>query len=109
MSNASVSGLSNVKKMLHSVNAKVTGNTKAEQLRVATAIAKKARELVPVDTGDLRNSIHVQNDKLGSIVIAGTDHAAAVEYGTIKQEAQPYMRPAAASVKPSEQNVKRGV
>lgn len=109
MSNATVSGLANVKKMLNSVNARVASNTKAEQERVANAIAEKARALVPVDTGELRDSIHVQNDTLGSIVIAGTDHGASVEYGTARQAAQPYMRPAVKSVKPSERNIKRGV
>jgi HK97 gp10 family phage protein len=59
---------------------------------VAEGYAKKA---CPVDTGRLRNSItHAVEDKA---VYIGTnvEYAPHVEYGTIKQKAQPFLRPAA--------------
>lgn len=57
-----------------------------------------AKGLVPVDTGALRNSIHVEKDEeLGYAAVAGADdtfYASFVEYGTVKMSARPYMTPA---------------
>ena len=56
---------------------------------------KYAKEIVPVDTGRLRNSI--THDVDGKEVYIGTnvEYAPPVEYGTIKQKAQPFLVPAA--------------
>jgi HK97 gp10 family phage protein len=56
---------------------------------------KYAKEITPVDTGRLRNSITHEVD--GKEVYIGTnvEYAPHVEYGTIKQKAQPFLRPAA--------------
>ena len=56
---------------------------------------KYAKEIVPVDTGRLRNSITHEVDGKEVFVGSATEYAASVEYGTIKQKAQPYLRPAA--------------
>jgi HK97 gp10 family phage protein len=58
---------------------------------------------VPVDTGTLRDSIHqeIVSDLVGQLV-ADTDYAGYVEFGTSKMGAQPYMQPAADEV---EQNI----
>ena len=45
---------------------------------VSEEIAEAARAVAPVDTGEDRDSIHVEEGK----VVADTDHAAAVEFGT---------------------------
>lgn len=63
-----------------------------------TAIGKSAvshaRERVPVDTGALRDSIEatVEDDTL--TVGSDKSYAAAVENGTYKMKAQPYLKPA---------------
>jgi HK97 gp10 family phage protein len=67
--------------------------------RGANLIADVARQLSPVDTGALRDSIRVEggDDALSRKVIAGgdgVDYAAFVEYGTSVSPAQPYMTPA---------------
>lgn len=56
---------------------------------------KYAKEITPVDTGRLRNSITHEVD--GKEVYIGTnvEYAPPVEYGTVKQKAQPFLRPAA--------------
>lgn len=55
-----------------------------------------AQEFVPVDTGALRNSIHVEkNGENESSVIAASEYAAKQEYGTSKMRPHPYMLPAA--------------
>jgi HK97 gp10 family phage protein len=58
---------------------------------------RRARELVPVDTGRLRRSI--SSDVEGKELVVGTvsadtEYAAYVEYGTSRMHAQPYLRPA---------------
>lgn len=82
------------------------------------AVAAEAQAIVPVDTGELRDSIHVDSVELvGStvqgVVSADSGHAAYVEFGTGQRgaasegagagpyspswpgmPAQPYMRPA---------------
>lgn len=53
-----------------------------------------ARERVPVDTGALRDSIEAMVE--GDTLTVGSDkeYAAAVETGTYKMKAQPYLKPA---------------
>ena len=58
--------------------------------RIAEKIAGRAKEIVVVDSGELRDSIEATADS----VKATADHASAVELGTAKRAAQPFMRPA---------------
>lgn len=57
---------------------------------------------VPVDTGRLKNSIILNPQSPGNkkyTVATGTHYASHVEFGTIYQDAQPYLRPAFFQVK----------
>lgn len=90
-------------------------------LMIGVAIASQAKLLAPVDFGQLRNSLSASNkaetkllnnmqgeqaealetDGLkGDEVYVGSnsDHTVYQEYGTIKQPAQPFLRPAMESV-----------
>lgn len=64
--------------------------------RTADKVAELARQLAPVDTGELRNSIHVeQNERPGFYdIVASAPHAVYVEFGTHKAPAQPFLVPA---------------
>lgn len=64
--------------------------------RGAGFIADLAQQLAPVDTGELRASIHVEAGAhaLARRVVASAGHAAFVEFGTRDSEAQPYLTPA---------------
>lgn len=55
-----------------------------------------AKYLCPVRTGNLRNSITHQTDADEKAAVIGTnvEYAPYVELGTVKQKAQPYLRPA---------------
>jgi HK97 gp10 family phage protein len=64
----------------------------------AAAVAERAVELVPVDTGELRGSISHRREGEGWAVVASAPHASYVEYGTSKMAAQPYLQPAAQGV-----------
>ena len=72
-----------------------------EQLaRAATAIGliaeSHAKQLCPVDTGYLRNSITNATEDNGHTVVIGTsvEYAPYVELGTRRMKARPYLRPA---------------
>lgn len=50
--------------------------------RRAERVAERARADAPILTGDYRDSIHVEEDRDGYRVVAGTDHALVVEADT---------------------------
>lgn len=59
------------------------------------AVAERARELAPVETGELRDSIHYDRDLPdGGTVRADAPYAAYVELGTVHMAAEPYLTPA---------------
>ena len=58
-------------------------------------LVQGAQKRSPVDTGALRRSIRLslENNNLKAVVKTNVPYAKFVEYGTIRQKAQPYMRP----------------
>ena len=56
---------------------------------------KYAKELAPVDTGRLRNSITHEVDDKDVYIGSNVEYAPHVEFGTVKQKAQSFLRPAA--------------
>lgn len=57
--------------------------------------ARLARETAPVDSGRLRASISAREQGGGAAVIADAPYAAAVEFGTSRSPAQPFLLPMA--------------
>ncbi len=57
-----------------------------------------AKKLCPVDTGRLRNSIAhtVREDEQAAYIGTNVEYAPHVELGTVRQRAQPYLKPAVA-------------
>lgn len=84
-------------------------------------VAAHAQNLVPVDTGNLKNSIHpvLAGEFVGEIragehegdsVGTGVHYAPYVEFGTEHGPAQPYLGPAVEAVRPAfERNVARAI
>lgn len=75
------------------------GGPVAEVVERATArVETAAKRLCPVDTGRLRASIardrDVVDDTYVGIVGTNVEYAVPVEFGTMNQSAQPYLRPA---------------
>lgn len=58
-------------------------------------LTQGAQKRSPVDTGALRRSIRLslENGNLKAVVKTNVHYAKFVEYGTIRQKAQPFMRP----------------
>jgi len=70
--------------------------------KAAFDVEANAKAVVPVDTGKLKNSITCEFPSPTKAIIAPhTDYAAYVEFGTRRQRAKPYMRPAAENVAPA--------
>lgn len=75
--------------------------------KTARDIEEGAKSIVPVDTGNLKNSIQVkeQEDDLNATIGihegSHVEYAAYVEYGTHRMAAQPYLTPAAERARPS--------
>lgn len=65
--------------------------------QIGMAAEGYAKDLCPVDTGNLRNSItHTVDDENGAAYIgSNVEYAPYVELGTVKQDAQPFLKPAA--------------
>ena len=64
--------------------------------RAAFRIEAKAKQLAPVDTGLLRNSIQTRiNGPLKATVGTNVEYAAAQEFGTRHQKGTPFLTPAA--------------
>ena len=103
------------------VKTAVANGKEITNLMIGAAIASQAKLLAPVDYGQLRNSLSASNtsrtemlnnmegekaDALdtqglkGDEVYVGSnsDHAIFQEYGTVKQPAQPFLRPAMEAV-----------
>lgn len=59
------------------------------------AIKSDAQSRAPVDTGELRGSIEPESEGLTGTVTTTSRHAGFMEFGTSKDEAQPFMKPAA--------------
>lgn len=78
---------------------------KAKELvkKAAYEFEARAKVEVPVDTGNLRNSIRTtfENDGMTGIVSTNVEYAIYVEYGTRFMAAQPYFTPAAEQVRGS--------
>lgn len=74
------------------------GPVAAEILRRGIRVERVAKSLCPVDTGRLRSSIThaLGRDSRSLYCDVGTDveYAPYVEFGTLRQGAQPYLRPA---------------
>lgn len=62
--------------------------------KAALRVEGSAKELTPVDTGNLRASIKVTPKKLSASVGTNVEYAGYVELGTANQPPQPYLYPA---------------
>lgn len=65
------------------------GRANRAETRGAKNAVQNIKRRAPVDTGELRDSIHQD----GGRVVAMADHAGFVEFGTYKMAAQPYFIP----------------
>jgi HK97 gp10 family phage protein len=93
---------------LPAIAAELEPRTKAILAKAAEMTAGKAQARVPVDTGRLRNQIHVEYDEtLGAFEVLAGDarqkdfafYAHVVEHGSVFKGARPFLVPAAEEVR----------
>jgi len=90
-----------IKLRLDQAAAEIQARAAALAAKAALDIEARARELAPVDTGALRNSIQAfEVDRFHWIVTSPVHYSAFQEYGTSRMAAQPYMTPALEAVRP---------
>lgn len=81
------------------INVVKTPNFDPSKIRAALWEAVKlveaeAKSISPVDTGNMKNSIYSEVDGSIGKVISPAEYSSYVEYGTVRSQAQPFMRPA---------------
>lgn len=71
-------------------------NIKQIIAETAVNIQSEAKSRVPVDTGNLKNSMNMQlfNNGLSAEISNSAEYASHVEFGTRRSKAQPYLFPA---------------
>lgn len=82
-------------KRLNALPEMLMQQAKASAVSAAEHAARIARDLVPVDTGELKESISFAPAPDGAVMRAGAPHGPMVEYGTSKMPPSPFMLPAA--------------
>lgn len=96
---------------LGTFESKLIANLRTTSKALVEAGVKLAKRYAPVDTGKLRDSISGSVDQMMEAVVlrleVGVDYGIHQEFGTIYQNAQPYLRPALRDLEP--QIVKRTV
>ena len=82
--------------------AQVRGKASQVVRKAAADVQAHAQRFAPVDTGNLRSSIHTRaEDDLTSIISSTADYAVFQEYGTRFQPGTAHMRPALERVEPA--------
>lgn len=87
---------------LGTIAAELQGKAASVVKKTAFDLEAHAKAVVPVDTGNLKNSIEttIESGGLTATVTAGAEYGIYVEYGTARGgPAQPYMTPAAELVR----------
>ena len=78
---------------------KATKDQVQQAVNQAAAVCDaEAKGVCPVDTGNLRSSIHIETGDCEATVGTNVEYAPYVEFGTYKMKAQPFMSVGAAAV-----------
>ena len=77
---------------------KMEGHTEDVAEDSAEQIKESAKELVPVKSGRLKNSIEVTKEGDNYVIGSDLPYAGCVEYGTKDMAPTPYLRPALSEV-----------
>ena len=94
--NIKVTGVKETQDWLHKIAEQVHDDVVGAIRQTTSEIEQTALRLVPVDTGRLKRSISKEIRHQGMIgrVKAETPYAPSVEYGSVRQPEQPFLRPA---------------
>ncbi|KAA0957696.1 HK97 gp10 family phage protein [Planococcus sp. ANT_H30] len=96
-----IEGLDRFIRTMQSISDSLESSVKQVVSQTALQLESDAKRLVPVDTGHLRRSIatSLESGGMSAMVSTNVEYALAVEFGTSRQAAKPYMTPAHARSK----------
>ena len=80
---------------LDALRARCAEEAARELEAAANTVCAEAKALCPVETGRLRESVHVRAENEKRVVFTDCEYAAAVEFGTSRRSAQPFLSRAA--------------
>lgn len=80
---------------LEALRARCAEKAAQELETAANAVCAEAKALCPVETGHLRESVRVRAENGNRTVFTDCEYAAAVEFGTSRRSAQPFLSRAA--------------
>ena len=89
-----IEGVPMIQAKLKHINTETHAELKKEITKASLNVQREAKKICPVDTGRLRSSITVERNDLVAEVGSNVKYAPYVEFGTKRQRAQPYLRPA---------------
>jgi len=98
-----IEGLDEVKKLFQELGDAAEGVLDDASRSGAEIVLADAKKKVPVDTGELRDSLLLKKSKVKNTKVkgeytvskkSGVEHFAPVELGTSKMKARPFLRPA---------------
>ena len=89
-----IKGLNELQRRIKKLGAKAEPTMVKEFVKTGLLIEGSSKRLAPVDKGLLRNSINMRKDGNRVYVGVGAHYGAYVEYGTVRNKAQPYLIPA---------------
>ncbi|UOR05864.1 HK97 gp10 family phage protein [Hymenobacter aerilatus] len=89
-----ISGLDKLIKQLKQLESRVEVEVDKVTKETAEAIAADAKKLAPVQTGKLRDSIHVVKDGAAYEVLTDVEYAPKIELGVRGLPARPFLFPA---------------
>jgi len=96
---AEIQGQKEIQDRLKKINKIATNDIEQALINSAEIVKKDAKLNVPVDTGRLKQSISHETENFGSnnpaaIIVTNVEYAKAVEYGSSRGAAQPFLFPA---------------
>jgi len=101
-------------KNLDRLEKNLNNNVQTAIINIAQKVVDTAKNIVPVRTGELRDSITYEVKEEGVEIRAGADHASYVEYGTLRMQAQQFFFPSVnahkqALIKEIDKELMRGI
>ena len=106
--NVNLSGAEEFTKAIERFDSAMKNRVQEQLTSWAESVKVDAERLVPVRTGYLQSTIYAKSQQWQIEVGAEASYAAAVEFGTMYAQAQPYLQPAVEAYLPSLERVLLG-
>jgi HK97 gp10 family phage protein len=106
--NVNLSGAEEFTKAIERFDSAMKNRVQEQLTGWAESVKADAERLVPVRTGYLQSTIYAKSQQWQIEVGAEAFYAAAVEFGTMYAQAQPYLQPAVEAYLPSLERVLLG-